>query len=110
MVFIFQPILVSYLPVPVIKHKRRVGPEPGWLRTAKAFVEWFVHIPVTPGPARTACWSSPCASWSAGIVAGIRQDIGYKTPGTPLYRSNAKVNRDIAQSARSSRWRKAGSS
>jgi uncharacterized protein len=95
MVFIFQPIFVSYLPVPVIKHKRRVGPEPGWLRTAKAFVEWLVHIPVTPGPARTGLLVFALCFLSAGIVAGIRQDIGYKTPGTPLYRSNAKVNRDI---------------
>ena len=95
MVFIFQPIFVSYLPVPVIKHTRRVGPEPGWLRTAKAFVEWLVHIPVTPGPARTGLLVFALCFLSAGIVAGIRQDIGYKTPGTPLYRSNAKVNRDI---------------
>lgn len=95
MVFIFQPIFVSYLPVPVIKHKRRVGPEPGWLRTAKAFVEWLVHIPVTPGPARTGLLVFALCFLAAGIVAGIRQDIGYKTPGTPLYRSNAKVNRDI---------------
>jgi hypothetical protein len=95
MVFIFQPIFVSYLPVPRIKEKRRVGPEPGWLRTARAFVEWLVHIPVTPGPARTGLLVFALCFLAAGIVAGIRQDIGYKTPGTPLYRSNAKVNRDI---------------
>jgi len=95
MVFIFQPIFVSYLPVPRIKEKRRVGPEPQWLRTARAFVEWLVHIPVTPGPARTGLLVFALCFLAAGIVAGIRQDIGYKTPGTPLYRSNAKVNRDI---------------
>lgn len=95
MVFIFQPIFVSYLPVPRIKEKRRVGPEPGWLRTARAFVEWLVHIPVTPGPTRTGLLVFALCFLAAGIVAGIRQDIGYKTPGTPLYRSNAKVNRDI---------------
>jgi predicted RND superfamily exporter protein len=95
MVFIFQPIFVSYLPVPKIKEKRRVGREPGWLRTAKHFVEWLVHIPVTPGPARTGLLVFALCFLAAGIVAGIRQDIGYKTPGTPLYRPNAKVNRDI---------------
>src|SRR5216683_274912 len=95
MVFIFQPIFVSYLPVPRIKEKRRIGPEPGWLRTARAFVEWLVHIPVTPGPARTGLLIFALCFLAAGILAGIRQDIGYKTPGTPLYRSNAKVNRDI---------------
>jgi uncharacterized protein len=95
MVFIFQPIFVSYLPVPKIKEKRRVGREPGWLRTAKHFVEWLVHIPVTPGPARTGLLVFALCFLAAGIVASIRQDIGYKTPGTPLYRPNAKVNRDI---------------
>ena len=95
MVFIFQPIFVSYLPVPKIKEKRRVGPEPGWRRTARDFVDWLVHIPVTPGPARTGLLVFALCFLAAGIVAGIRQDIGYKTPGTPLYRSNAKVNRDI---------------
>jgi predicted RND superfamily exporter protein len=95
MVFIFQPIFVSYLPVPRIKEKRRVGPQPGWLRTATAFVEWLVHIPVTPGPARSGLLVFALCFLAAGIVASIRQDIGYKTPGTPLYRSNAKVNRDI---------------
>jgi predicted RND superfamily exporter protein len=95
MVFIFQPIFVSYLPVPRIKHKRRVGPQPKWLKTGRAFVEWLVHIPVTPSPARSGLLVFALCFLVAGIVAGIRQDIGYKTPGTPLYRSNAKVNRDI---------------
>jgi uncharacterized protein len=95
MVFIFQPIFVSYLPVPRIKEKRRVGPEPGWRRTARGFVEWLVHIPVTPGPARTGLLVFALCFLAAGIVAGIRQDIGYKTPGTPLYRPHAKVNQDI---------------
>src|SRR5262249_2392992 len=31
-----------------------------------------------------------------GIVAGIDSKIGYSTPGTPLYKPNAKVNQDIA--------------
>ncbi len=95
MVFIFQPIFVSYLPVPRIKEKRRVGPEPEWRRTARGFVEWLVHIPVTPGPVRTGLLVFALCFLAAGIAAGIRQDIGYKTPGTPLYRSSAKVNRDI---------------
>jgi uncharacterized protein len=95
MVFIFQPIFVSYLPVPRIKEKRRVGPDPKWLKAAKAFVEWLVHIPVTRGPARTGLLIFALCFLAAGIVAGIRQDIGYKTPGTPLYRSDAKVNQDI---------------
>src|SRR5581483_10461748 len=96
MVFIFQPIFVSYLPAPKIKEKKkRAGAEPGWLRAAKDFVNWLVHIPVTPGPARTGLIVFALCFLAAGIIASIRQDIGYKTPGTPLYRPDAKVNRDI---------------
>ncbi len=96
MVFIFQPIFVSYLPAPKVKEKkRRVGPEPGWLRSAKAGVAWLVHVPVTPGPARTGLLVFAMCFLVAGIFASIRQDIGYKTPGTPLYRPDSKVNRDI---------------
>jgi predicted RND superfamily exporter protein len=95
MVFIFQPIFVSYLPVPRIKERRRVRPQRGWRRTAESFTEWLVHIPVTPGLARTGLLVFALCFLAAGIVASIRQDIGYKTPGTPLYRPNAKVNRDI---------------
>src|SRR5580704_15431773 len=40
MVFIFQPIFVSYLPVPRIKERRRVRPQRGWRRTAESFTEW----------------------------------------------------------------------
>jgi predicted RND superfamily exporter protein len=95
MVFIFQPIFVSYLPAPKIKEKRRVGPEPAWLRAAKDLVERLVHIPVTPGPARAGLLVFALCFLAAGIVASIRQDIGYKTPGTPLYRPTAKINQDI---------------
>jgi predicted RND superfamily exporter protein len=95
MVFIFQPIFVSYLPVPKIKDKRRAGPDPGWLGAAKAITNWLVHIPVTPGPARTGLLVFAVCFLAAGITASVRQDIGYKTPGTPLYRPKANVNQDI---------------
>lgn len=96
MVFIFQPIFVSYLPAPKVKEKkRRVVQESRWLRSARFGVEWLVHVPVTPGPARTGLLVFAMCFLLAGIVASIRQDIGYKTPGTPLYRPDSKVNRDI---------------
>ncbi len=96
MVFIFQPIFVSYLPAPRLKERRkRLGPQPAWLRGSKRFIDWLVHVPVTPGPARTGLLAFALCFLAAGIVASIRQDIGYKTPGTPLYRPDAKVNQDI---------------
>src|ERR1700704_7026388 len=53
MVFIFQPILMSYLPVPEVKHKRTR--QPGALR--KSIGEWlerFVHAPTRAGKPRMA--------------------------------------------------------
>jgi uncharacterized protein len=97
MVFIFQPIFMSYLPPPhVRRHKVRTGPRPRLVQWFLDAVEWLVHIPVTPGPTRTGLLIFAAIFLVAGITASIRQDIGYKTPGTPLYRPNAKINRDIA--------------
>ncbi|HLK80850.1 MAG TPA: MMPL family transporter [Xanthobacteraceae bacterium] len=95
MVFIFQPIFVSYLPVPKIKRRPRVAVERPWLGILKRGIDWLVHVPVNPGFARTGLLAFALCFLAAGIVASIRQDIGYKTPGTPLYRANAKVNQDI---------------
>ena len=35
-----------------------------------------------------------------GLLSGQRADIGYRTIGTPLYKSNSKVNRDIQEIAK----------
>jgi uncharacterized protein len=96
MVFIFQPIFMSYLPPPQIRHHERKGPRPRLWQWFLDAVEWLVHLPVTPGPARTGLLAFAAVFLIAGIVASARQDIGYKTAGTPLYKPNAKVNRDIA--------------
>lgn len=96
MVFIFQPIFMSYLPAPKIKHVD-AGEVSAIVKPFKAVGEWLVHIPVTRGPVRTGLIIFAGFFLAAGIVASIRQDIGYKTPGTPLYRPDAKVNRDIVR-------------
>jgi len=95
MVFIFQPILVSFLPTPKVKHHKGTGSESSLMHGLRGFTDWLVRIPVTAGPARTLLLIGAGVFLIAGITASVRQDIGYKTPGTPLYRPTAKVNRDI---------------
>ena len=58
-------------------------------------IEHLVEFPVRPGLARTLILSGAAAFIIFGLVSGQRAEIGYRTIGTPLYRSNAKVNKDI---------------
>jgi len=97
MVFVFQPILMSYLPRPQIR-------EPGWLTRSSgaghqsgSFVDWLVRVPVTPGILRTALIVVGAFFIIVGITASRRVLIGYQTSGTPIYRTRAKVNRDTAE-------------
>lgn len=89
MVFIFQPIMMSYLPAPrpLVRRPRR-----GWLRQAS---DRLVAFPLTPGWTRETALAAVGMLIVGGFVAGVRAKIGYTEPGTPLYRHNAKVNRDI---------------
>ncbi|HEY1852500.1 MAG TPA: MMPL family transporter [Candidatus Binataceae bacterium] len=94
MVFIFQPILMSYLPVPEVKHKR--ARKPGALRkSVNDGLEWFVHVPTRSGALRTVLLCGAGFFLIYGLVAGVKSRIGYASSGTPLYQPNAKVNQDI---------------
>jgi predicted RND superfamily exporter protein len=108
MVFVFQPIFMSYLPRPRIRHRR-------WLRSSKPAerasipdvgrsshspLEWLIRVPVTPGAARSALLAGGAAFIVWGAISGQRAHVGYETQGTPLYRPDAKVNRDTAEIGR----------
>ncbi|HJU11156.1 MAG TPA: MMPL family transporter, partial [Candidatus Binataceae bacterium] len=97
MVFIFQPILMSYLDVPEIRHRqtRAVTRSPSMQRIMDG-LDWFVHIPTRPGALRKVLLWGSAAFLIYGIVSGLDCKIGYSTPGTPLYQPNSKVNQDIA--------------
>jgi uncharacterized protein len=99
MVFVFQPIFMSYLPRPRIRAQ-------GWLSRFKnlslhssfdSAVAWLVRIPVTPGVVRTALLAGGALFIVFGVVSGQRARIGYETPGTPLFRQDARVNRDLKE-------------
>ena len=98
MVFVFQPIFMSFLPRPRIRER-------SWLTRHRdgrrglfgGFVNWLIHVPVTPGVIRTFLLAGGAAFIVFGVISGQRARIGYEAPGTPLYKPNAKVNKDIAE-------------
>jgi uncharacterized protein len=96
MVFVFQPIFMSYLPRPRRRASRwnRRSSGPAWLGS---FIDWLVHVPVTPGIVRGALLVGGAAFIVWGITSGAHAQIGYETPGTPLYRPDSKVNQDLAE-------------
>jgi len=101
MVFVFQPIFMSYLPTPRVRERRwwprREAARRGLL---SALTDWLVHVPVTPGVVRGVLLIGGAGFIAWGIASGQRAHIGYETPGTPLYKSDAKVNRDFAEIAK----------
>lgn len=93
MVFIVQPILVSYLPAP--RQKARSARRWGYQRWIEAAGEWLTRIPVTAGPLRrTLLWGGVVIT-IVGLAASVHTKVGYTKPGTPLYGQNSPVNRDI---------------
>jgi len=98
MVFVFQPIFMSYLPRPRIRdnwlsrirNREKSGP-------FHNFISWLLAVPVTPGAMRSALLIFGGAFIVWGMSSGLRARIGYETPGTPLYRPDSKVNQDIAE-------------
>ncbi len=94
MVFVFQPILMSYLPVAQRKqrHWRLSGAA---LERLRDFGQAVARFGVEPGVARGALLIGAALFLAAGLASGMRAQVGYQHAGTPLYRPNAKVNRDI---------------
>lgn len=91
MVFVFQPIFMSYLPTP----RRR------WVRTGfpalARLTDRVIGFTVTPGAGRATVLAVSAAFVVWGLMSGLHSKIGYSAPGTPLYRPNSKVNTDIRE-------------
>jgi hypothetical protein len=92
MVFIFQPIMMSYLKTPP---PLKVAQKRGRLPWLDRLADYAVNFPVTPGLAREGALVGVGLIIVFGFIAGVRAKIGYSQPGTPLYRQDAKVNQDI---------------
>jgi uncharacterized protein len=101
MVFIFQPILMSYLGIPEIRHRKaRTVTRGQSMQRIVDGLDWFVHIPTRAGALRKVLLWGSAIFLIYGIVSGLDSKIGYSTPGTPLYQPTAKVNQDIAEVGR----------
>ncbi len=87
-VLVGQPILVSYLRVP--QFVKEFPAEHSWL-------EGFARIPTMNGWPRGILLALGAGAITAGLLAYIYVPIGYQTPGTPVYRPEAKINRDTAE-------------
>jgi uncharacterized protein len=98
MVFIFQPVMMSYLPQP--RRKGRAVGKGAIARRLRPAADWLCRVPVTPGPVRTALLLGSLVFLIAGVASGVRAQVGYTHPGTPLYRPDSKVNQDIAAISR----------
>jgi predicted RND superfamily exporter protein len=100
MVFVFQPILMSYLDKPQV-YSWQLG-HPRSIRTGvyQSVMTWAERLPVTPGGARSVLGAAGIVMLIFGIVASTRVLIGYQTAGTPIYRQGAKINRDTAKIGR----------
>src|SRR5579885_396724 len=99
MVFVFQPIFMSYLPRPRIRERRwfpNLGAG-GRATPLHRLAAALIRIPVTPGALRGAMLMAGAAFIVWGIASGQRARIGYDAPGTPLYKPDAKVNQDIIE-------------
>ena len=98
MVFIFQPILMSYLPMPRhtwnFERNRELG------RRLEPLVERIVEVPVTPGWTRRLLLSGAIGLLILGAISTLKIEVGYSHAGTPLYRPEAKVNTDTDAIAR----------
>ena len=92
MVFIFQPILISYLPMPrdswKCERKRELA------RRFEPLIDRIVEVPVTPGLRRNLLLFGSAGLLGLGVISALRIQVGYKHAGTPIYRHEAKVNMD----------------
>jgi uncharacterized protein len=92
MVFIFQPILMSYL---VTERSESHADPRGAGARLRDFADAVARFGVEPGPARVGLLAGAAIFLAAGLFSGMRAQVGYRVAGTPLYRQSAKVNRDI---------------
>ncbi len=92
MVFIFQPIVMSYLPPP--RHTWKFERNRELARRLEPVIDRIVEVPVTPGWRRKLLLSASLGLLILGVISAYKIQVGYNHAGTPLYRPDAKVNTD----------------
>ena len=97
MVFVFQPIFMSFLPRPRFASAVGSSAVPTAVRASSALYQLAGPRSRYAGATRALLLAGGAIFIVLGIVSGQRARIGYETPGTPLYKPNSKVNQDIAE-------------
>src|SRR3984893_4276391 len=95
MVFVFQPIIVSYLPKPEIRD--RTPSNSGPIARLTQFADRFVLLPIHNGSARIVLIAVVVLAFAVGVLAERHVAVGYQTAGTPIYTENSKINQDTAE-------------
>jgi len=99
LIFIFQPVLMSWLPRPQLRREwrliRRAGPRP-YLAGLDSLGDWLVQVPTVPGLARGALAASALIVLTLGIICARNLPIGYQGASIPIFRPDSSVNRDYA--------------
>ncbi|MBF6569619.1 MAG: MMPL family transporter [Candidatus Binataceae bacterium] len=98
MVLVFQPIVMSYLPRPRLRVRAPSGPDRGTGHSP--FAGRLAAFAIKPGFARLALMACAVGLIVVGLAAQRSVRIGYQTAGTPIYRSDAKINLDTAEIGR----------
>jgi predicted RND superfamily exporter protein len=95
MVFVFQPIIVSYLPKPeALDHTASDSGPRGRLAEV---ADRLVLLPVRNAGVRNVLLVVVVLAFAVGLAAERRAAVGYQTAGTPIYTPESKINRDTAE-------------
>lgn len=102
MVFVFQPILMSWLKRPRLRDRSWLvkTSHPDRPSAYHSMVDWLTRVPVTPGALRGGLIAIGVAFMIFALASIRRTPVGYQVAGTPIYRPDAKVNRDTAEIGR----------
>lgn len=99
MVFVFQPILISYLPRPELRDRSLLNRvvNSGLIARFRNLADGLVMAPIVRGIPRTVLIAVGVSALIVGIAAERRVSIGYQTAGTPIYKADSKINQDTAE-------------
>jgi len=98
MVYIFQAIVMSYLPAPktVLLYRQKLD----LARRFEPLLEQIVELPVRGGLVRKSLLWVAAGLLVLGVLSVFRVEAGYEEPGTPLYRRQSRINQETRLVAR----------